>query len=1026
MQHPTSFPSSGPRHAPGAAPGTAPGIPRKRPIRLIILIAQTLIIMLLGALGARAQLVVNGSFETYNAALAYTPGWSYSGPPIAFPGVPGWWALGGSVDVFSGAYVPCNFMTSGACRTPFDGNNYGGISTGTFYGVGFSSESIGVDLVAPISAGNYQIHARIAMGSGRNNPGRVQFWLLSSTTAAPPLVLGSILVNNTNWNLFSQPFTLSLPAGYSYDRIKIQGVPDADPANNIGAYMFIDSVDISGGPPGPCALLAAHMQYAPGGPSGGPNGCCWNLLIDNNLPASMGPIYSVRLTSIAPTTLSGSVTDGPGMTSTSTTTTATWSTIGGGQIPNGSGQLVGGFCLNAGTPPQKQIVEFLDADGTTLCTDTLWTDCQQTWQDCMDLSIEGLHCGPIDADGNRTYPFTLNVNVLSPVSGSSYVSFYSPQGSVAPSLMTLPPYSNSIPLVLTDLPPTDSHACIYVEYHLFTATFDSVICRDTICFDLPQCAEDCCSGFAKAFEWSRLTSSNGNVWVAGCVSAGPNQIKRFSATIVAAQIRRSCVKGGVGAWFSVAGDFTTGSLSAALGPPQFVPTMAFSREIVWGGSNYPTCVSFNPCVPFTLQMAFPLPPTTSDCVDSLRFAVRYSFTDCNCVTCDTIVYYQLARTYIPKPWDGGKPAEPDPPHGPNDYPHLTPNPGLLNLTMSSETDGVLAVSLPPLRHDDQPAIRIVGMTLRPVGVPLTSMTEHETDNSATLDGTGGTISYLLDQGETKLFDVTYTNDDHEGHIRNFMLFRYVMPGDTAHPDTLTSDTVELYTTPPDAGGDVVENMESSTADVRTFALHMVASNNIGSAVAALRVHVNGDAKLIAVGPIGNGTDARLSSGADGDGNTVVQVDKNTWTVENVDAGSTLAPIYLTFAGVGRDAVTVDYATEAEDGSALTTGTADIASPLRVAGLERESGQMGAALMPLYPNPAAHSATAQFSLHDAGQVSIAVRDVRGNEMLRLIDGQQLGAGEHLVPFDTRSLPAGTYVVVLSVDGRVFTRPLTIVR
>jgi hypothetical protein len=125
-------------------------------------------------------------------------------------------------------------------------------------------------------------------------------------------------------------------------------------------------------------------------------------------------------------------------------------------------------------------------------------------------------------------------------------------------------------------------------------------------------------------------------------------------------------------------------------------------------------------------------------------------------------------------------------------------------------------------------------------------------------------------------------------------------------------------------------------------------------------------------------------------------------------------------------VSVDYATLNDDGSAMSNGTATISSPLRVAGVGNESAETGETLMPIYPNPAAHSATAQFNLRSAGHVSVTVRDVRGNEVLRLIDGEQFGAGEHLVPFDTQALPAGTYVVIVNVDGRTLTRPLTIVR
>jgi hypothetical protein len=641
----------------------------------------------------------------------------------------------------------------------------------------------------------------------------------------------------------------------------------------------------------------------------------------------------------------------------------------------------------------------------------------------MDLAIGNILCGPLDAAGNRTYTFTMNMNVLNHIPG--YVKFFSPQGTVTPNIVGVPSYTQAIPMTFTDIPPVDGHICIYAEHHVKINNRDSIICRDTACVDLPRCADDCCKNFQKAISQTKLSVTNGNVTLSGCVSAGPNQIKRFSATIIAAQTRTRCGTS-VGAWTRIFGDITGGTLAASLGTPSLVPTMAFSREIIWGGPAFPYCVPFTPCKAFSLNMIFPNPPTAITCIDSLRFAVRYSFTDCNCVTCDTVVYYQVPRRYVPIIWGGGGTTTTTSAGTIDISPYVRPEPGLLNITMSTSEQGTLNVSMPQAQQGD-PQIRIIGMTFRPIGVALRSLVEHGTQNGAWISGNIADISYTLDQGQSKEFDLSYLNGEGIESIENLMVFRYVVFGENgSDTDSVTSDTVLVYGTTPSGGGDVVETTQSNMQNVRTYALHMVASNNLGQAVNGLRLHVNGGATLIAVGPVGDGTDAQLSAGADHSGNTVVQVDKSTWTVENVDAGGTLDPIYLTFAGVGNNTVSVDYTTTSEDGSVMSTGTADISSPLRVAGVENEQGETSATLMPVYPNPTAHSATVQFDLKSAGHVSVSVRDVRGNEVLRLIDGQQLGVGEHLVPFDTNALPPGTYVVTMEVDGRMFTRPLTIVR
>jgi hypothetical protein len=643
----------------------------------------------------------------------------------------------------------------------------------------------------------------------------------------------------------------------------------------------------------------------------------------------------------------------------------------------------------------------------------------------MEFSTPQVTCGPV-VNGQQTYNVVFSMSVFNPVPGSQVDISGAPYGTVTPSTYYMPPYSQTVSLTFTDTPPVDGHICLYFLHHKKGHGIDSIICRDSLCFNLPKCAEDCCKDFLKSFSHVGIGISNGTVSLSGCVMAGPNPIKRFSATIVAAQLRTKCL-GPAGAWQRIFGDIVSGSLGAALGPPQYVPTMAFSREVVWGGPAFTNCVPFNPCVPFSLKMIFPNPPTSPFCRDTLRFAVRYSFTDCKCLTCDTIVYYQIVRKYHPIIWDGGGVDHADVPDGIDGTGHVKPNPGLLNITMSSDSRGTLSVTLPSA-GDDDPHIRITGMQLRPEGTTITGLTQQGTSNSASISDNLADISYTLDAGNTALFDLSYLNGNGDREIRNLMVFRYVVLNDsTGDSDSVdVSDTLEVYATTPGGGGDVVERTESSMHDVRTYALHVVASNGLNAAVEALKLHVNGDATLIAVGPVGDGTNAVLTPGSDNSGNNVVQVDKNTWTVENVDAGETLDPIYLTFAGVGNNTVSVDYATMDANGAAISTGTADISSPLRVAGVERESAELGAAMMPIYPNPSAQSATVEFDLHSAGRVSVSVQDVRGANVLRLIDGRQLDAGEHLLPIDTRALPAGTYVVVLEVDGRVFTRPMTIVR
>lgn len=74
-----------------------------------------------------------------------------------------------------------------------------------------------------------------------------------------------------------------------------------------------------------------------------------------------------------------------------------------------------------------------------------------------------------------------------------------------------------------------------------------------------------------------------------------------------------------------------------------------------------------------------------------------------------------------------------------------------------------------------------------------------------------------------------------------------------------------------------------------------------------------------------------------------------------------------------------------------------------------------------PNPFVASTRLTYGLPQAGRVSLAVYDVLGREVARLVDEEQ-AAGAYRVAFDGGDLPAGVYVVRLSAAGQVRTQTL----
>ncbi|OZC02665.1 M4 family metallopeptidase [Rubricoccus marinus] len=78
-----------------------------------------------------------------------------------------------------------------------------------------------------------------------------------------------------------------------------------------------------------------------------------------------------------------------------------------------------------------------------------------------------------------------------------------------------------------------------------------------------------------------------------------------------------------------------------------------------------------------------------------------------------------------------------------------------------------------------------------------------------------------------------------------------------------------------------------------------------------------------------------------------------------------------------------------------------------------------------PNPASGASSVVFSLEEAGEARVALYDVLGREVAVLHDGQT-EAGEHDVAFDARSVPAGSYIIVMQTGAQRLTQRLTVVR
>lgn len=162
---------------------------------------------------------------------------------------------------------------------------------------------------------------------------------------------------------------------------------------------------------------------------------------------------------------------------------------------------------------------------------------------------------------------------------------------------------------------------------------------------VPDCSCNPCKNkttvFGKGPSSSNTTYQNdGSVLVNSTVTHNPVRVIKVSAEIV--NVERM---GEIGCLLCTKeskdfGNFTNGSLNNNTG--KIVNGLnGYGKQIQWQ-YNTPTLVNnFS----YNLQMMFPPLTAVSCCKDSLRICTRWSFTDANCITCDTLICSVIIREY---------------------------------------------------------------------------------------------------------------------------------------------------------------------------------------------------------------------------------------------------------------------------------------------------------------------------------------------------------------------------------------------
>ncbi|HVZ38813.1 MAG TPA: SdrD B-like domain-containing protein [Candidatus Kapabacteria bacterium] len=548
-------------------------------------------------------------------------------------------------------------------------------------------------------------------------------------------------------------------------------------------------------------------------------------------------------------------------------------------------------------------------------------------------------------------------------------------------------------------------------------------CTDSIQIRLPDDCKpkDCCADFMKRF--AKLTdaaSSNGAAGVKGLLWAqgpGAAPIVAVSATLVSVTLN------GAPAW----GYFTGGAISgmgAGAVPP--TPGYPFPQDITWGPMP-PVNLLGNP---FNLAMQFP-PMAPRAWKDVLHYCIRFRFTDKNCVTCDTVICFTRVRyrfiilndvSVVRGSTHKGAAS--------------TPQSGGSGLTFSGtindSNSATMHVNFPQVPQGVG-QVKYVGMRVTPLDSGVTIDDGATPQSGYDLFFVDGAMvaAFQADPGASADIALTYGGLAGRSSVRSHVELQYtITDSGTGETDTLTEEANFTMRRDEAKGGDVMEPVAVDLKNVRTYAVHLRNLNKSGSPITGIGLSGPGAGSgisIIAVGPTLNQEQVLLEPGMNGAVHAV-----KDWEDSNavVAAGGTLGPIYLTVAGTQANAVTLTFTTYDSDGQELSTGEITLSSPLSsVRGSDGDNGSAAAASMlgQSFPNPAAYSATINFSLPvTSDEVSLVVSDASGAVVDHLIDGERLAAGDHAVFFETSKLPSGTYYYTLRVGTHVETRSMQVVK
>lgn len=674
----------------------------------------------------------------------------------------------------------------------------------------------------------------------------------------------------------------------------------------------------------------------------------------------------------------------------------------------------------------------------------------QTVPSCKNLLVSlnnpAATCAGVDGNGNRMYSVTMTgTNSNGPVT----IQFPTTQiGNATISPSTFAISSNgafTASFTYTDLIPVTTSPFVTVTYNIINSLGQSVTCTSVV--DLPNCVDTnpCCQNFVKRVQYTQAQVgvppsglvNNGNIDLGATLFAGPNPIQKFTATIVSAQTRMVRkvgflspvfipLVGQQGQWRRTFGDVRPVSGSAGtlftspstLIPMVIPPTNGTTvvgqfpnrvREATWQSS---VCRDWRNGIPMRLLMKFPEPMANSthpgDRFEQLSFSVKFSFTDCNCNTCDTVIHFLVARRRVPGPFGGndgytsirrGKPGEQV--QGVQEA-----IPAQTSIVMESESKGKLWIVNP---NTPENTITVKGVEIVSEIAEITSLRNGTI--AGFTDKTIGVISTNVKPGENGEIDMVMKPISGLSVYKYDVRFQYT---DSTSEEIQYSDVYSMTARVPGSSPDIMEiDKSTKPANVKSYSVFFRNVNGYKENVSRIRVKTTGNVRILAVGPQSeNGTEVTLIPVYKQSGSIVLPPMEDAASV--VEPDSILKPIYLTLSGVNSDAIRLNYEALDDNNTVISTGSFLLSDPITGVKHDLEDIALGMEILSV-PNPASNITTISINLANPLQrASVKLIDLLGREVLTVISNSPLALGNHVFATDLSELPVGSYFIILDSE------------